>query len=748
MRLLNPFFILLLCTCLRAQNIEFIPEYPTVTANGVELPLAWFGGLNAPQTQQADLDGDGTDDLYFFDKAGQQHLALRGTDGNGNYDEAPELTAFFPEEIEQWVVLKDFDADGTPDIFCYAPAVDGISVYRGTRRTDGLLSFELIDFGDPLPQLYTPLGSARSPLFVSSIDYPGIEDLDDDGDLDILTFAVAGGYVEWYQNMSVERGFGTDTLIYELVDQCWGGFFESGITTALDLAPAPGDCFGNLTAPGDPGQPRHSGSTTLILDYDGNGLKDIMLGDISFRFLVLGLNNGNNNQAWISEQDSTWNTDEVVANIPSFPAAFHVDVDQDGDKDIVASPSVVLNGQDTDVMWFYRNEGSDDAPNFNFVQRNYLIDQMLDLGTSANVTVFDENADGKPDLIIGNNDEYTGTNVLDSRLRLLRNVTPAGGETAFQLVDEDYLGLSAFAATTWAFAPAFGDMDNDGDLDVVIGERTGKLIYGENTAGAGNPASFAPLRFEWQDIDAGQWSKPYLSDLDRDGKMDILAGGFDGRIRFYRNVGTDTAPAFSADDLDPENVVQLGGINTNSPGVSTGHPTPWVIQNPDYTLVLSGNRVGNIGAYRFGIDSSYTDNFTRVDSTAGNLDAGSFSNPAFGDFNGDGKLEMVVGNQRGGVRFFSTNLNEDGTTGLFSPRIPRISFDVFPNPTTGQITLSGLPSGVNQVSILDITGRVLRTETIRARPQVQWTLEGRSAGVYLVRVSGAEGVGVRRVVVR
>lgn len=750
---MNRIFLLTICSLfttsfLTAQDITFTRAYPPVTANDAPLELAWFGGLNAPQTQQVDLDGDGVQDLYFFDKAGQIHLGMKGL-GGANYDEAPELVAHFPEEIRQWVNLQDFDDDGVPDMFTYGTLVDGIAVYRGIRRADGLLEFELIDFGDPLPQLYAPLGSARSPIFVSNIDYPAIDDVDYDGDLDILTFAVAGGYVEWYQNMSVERGFGTDTLVYELADQCYGGFFESGITTALDLAPAQADCFDNLTAPGQPGQPRHSGSTLLSFDYDGNGRKDLMLGDISFRFLVLALNNGDVNDAWMTEQDSTWNQSDVVAVIPSFPSAFHVDVDQDGDKDIVASPSVTLNGQDTDVMWYYRNEGSDAAPDFDFAQRNLFIDKMLELGSTSNVTIFDENGDGRMDLVIGNEDQYTGTNILDSRLRLLRNVTPPGGEIAFELVDEDYLGLSAFATTTWAYAPTFGDLDGDGDLDVVIGERVGKLVYAENTAGEGNPATFGPMQFEWQGIDAGQFSKPFLSDLDRDGKMDLLVGGFDGRVRFYRNIGTETSPAFDPSISAAGNVLQLGGINTNSPGVSTGHPAPWVVQHPDYTLVMAGNRSGTVEVYRFGLDSTYTEPFTLLTKSAGGLDVGSFANPGFGDFDGDGVLEMVIGNERGGLNFFASNLKIDGATGLFSANRPTIDFRVFPNPATDLITIGALPNGVENLSLLDVTGRVLRTQQVQGpRTQVQWNVDGLSAGVYLVRAEGSAGVGVRRVVVQ
>lgn len=732
-----------------AQTFDLRPEYPLVTEAGSPLPLAWFGGLNTPQPQAADLDGDGIDDLLFFDKGGQLFLSARG-DGNGGYEEAPDLVKHFPTEIEEWMMLRDYNLDGLPDMFHYSAAVDGVAVRRAQRQPDGLLRFELVDFGDPLPLLYFPFEGNRTSIFVSSIDYPAIFDVDFDGDLDLLTFSVAGGKVEYYKNIGVERGFGADTLVFTLEDQCWGGFFESGITTALDLASAPGDCFSNLLPPNSNGRPRHAGSSLLALDYDGNGLTDIMLGDVSFRQLVLGLNNGSREEAWISEQDTTWKITDRIAQIPTFPAAFHLDVDQDGDRDIIGAPSVALNGQDVEVMWFYSNEGSEAAPDFQFQTSTFLVDQMLDFGTSANVTVFDADADGRPDLIVGNNDEYTGTNLLDSRLRLLRNVTAADGEIAFELVDEDYLGLSAFMTTSWAFAPTFGDLDDDGDQDVIIGDRRGNVIYGENTAGPGNPATFGPLQFEWKGIDAGQFAKPFLSDLDRDGKLDLVVGGFDGRIRFYRNIGTKEVPDFDPATSAEGNVLQLGGINTNRPGVSTGHPTPWVLQYPDHTLVVAGNRTGTLEIYRFGIDSSYTENFSLLTQSADDLDVGGFSNPGFGDFDGDKELELVVGNQRGGITFFRTSQRVDQTVSLFSPRHPDFSFQVFPNPTDGQIVISGWPNqGVSEVSLLDVTGRVLRTTAINpARTQVQWNLTEQAPGVYLVRVTGAAGASVKRVVVR
>ncbi len=47
-------------------------------------------------------------------------------------------------------------------------------------------------------------------------------------------------------------------------------------------------------------------------------------------------------------------------------------------------------------------------------------------------------------------------------------------------------------------------------------------------------------------IDVGFVSAPLMFDWDGDGRKDLLCGQFDsGKIRFYPNIGEDTAPAFS-----------------------------------------------------------------------------------------------------------------------------------------------------------------------------------------------------------
>ena len=61
-------------------------------------------------------------------------------------------------------------------------------------------------------------------LFVSKVDIPDRNDIDNDGDLDVLTFGVLGNRVEYHQNFLKKNGFNSDSLIFEIKNACWGHF--------------------------------------------------------------------------------------------------------------------------------------------------------------------------------------------------------------------------------------------------------------------------------------------------------------------------------------------------------------------------------------------------------------------------------------------------------------------------------------------------------------------------------------------
>jgi hypothetical protein len=94
--------------------------------------------------------------------------------------------------------------------------------------------------------------------------------------------------------------------------------------------------------------------------------------------------------------------------------------------------------------------------------------------------------------------------------------------------------------------PAVGDLDGDGDLDLLVGEALGTLNYYRND-GTDRVPRFTLVSDEWQGIDVGRRSAPVLHDIDADGDLDLLIGREEGGAVLYRNEGNGTEVRFGLD---------------------------------------------------------------------------------------------------------------------------------------------------------------------------------------------------------
>ncbi|MFQ5334980.1 MAG: FG-GAP repeat domain-containing protein, partial [Flavobacteriales bacterium] len=419
----------------------------------------WAGGLNNPQFSPVDLNGDGIKDLLVFDRSRAIPLPFvnGGDPGQVDYTYAPEFMQKFPASLHSWVLMADYDNDGRADIFTsYRGQSNGITVYRNITTTNGL-EFALAD-----THLTAMDSTVQEFIYVSEWDFPGIADVDGDGDLDILTFDFAGSFMQYFRNMSVENYGNSDSLEFVHEEKCWGNFEEDFAYCSVTLNMS---CRQGHGLKGN----RHAGSTILPIDLDGDNDKELIIGDIICTNVYMLTNGGDNLYANITANLQAYPSAHIV-DIPKFPATFFMDVDNDNVKDFLSAPNALEVSESFSGMWFYKNTGSNAVPVFEHRTDSFLVNDMIEVGEGANPAFFDYNADSQPDLVIGNFGYYQNTHPYVSGLALYKN-TGSRDLPSFELVDRDYLGLSALQ--TEAIYPTFGDLDADGDEDLIIGEVGG-----------------------------------------------------------------------------------------------------------------------------------------------------------------------------------------------------------------------------------------------------------------------------------
>ena len=149
----------------------------------------WAGGLNFIQSSNIDLNGDGIKDLFLFDRTGDKIRTFvnNGTVGTVDFKYDPSFESKFPK-LHDWALLVDYNNDGLEDIF--SSTIGGIVVYKNTTTVSTGLQFTLVK--NLVYSAYWRPSLSETNLYVSSVDVPAISDIDNDGDMDIVTFEIAG----------------------------------------------------------------------------------------------------------------------------------------------------------------------------------------------------------------------------------------------------------------------------------------------------------------------------------------------------------------------------------------------------------------------------------------------------------------------------------------------------------------------------------------------------------------------------
>ena len=337
-------------------------------------------------------------------------------------------------------------------------------------------------------------------------DYDGDEDLDfaligfssvtaeigsiyrNDGDgvftlIKNLDFPVSSGAVSW-------GDYDHDGDPDLLVNGQGGNFSPPAVTT---LFRNDGNDVFTVVASGLPGVI----GISRWIDYDGDGWLDVIMGGIGNSFLEDSIR--------LFHNDTTGVFTEVQIHLPGYYASdiAVADFDLDGDMDFFFTGGT-LSPSTFPVSHLYSNEG-----NAQFTEVPF---PFLDLSTGTAAWA-DYDHDGDPDLL------YDG---LDSTILLGKTLLYRNDSMGlFKLIDANLPGSGEPGSVDWA------DMDQDGDLDILIGGPTTLLRNNGNNI----YTDITPIDFQ-------QGVPCSFADIDGDGDQDVLiiaASGGDSGSSIHRN---------------------------------------------------------------------------------------------------------------------------------------------------------------------------------------------------------------------
>jgi len=639
----------------RAQFTYKLDQSIGVEADGKTLSLPWAGGLNSVQVNTMDLNGDNNPDLVLFDRTADKILTFLNE--SNKYVYAHEYEELFPSEVTQWLLLRDFNCDGKKDIFTSDPF--GIRVIVNTTLPGQKLTWRPYNPGFPL---LTKGFTGNVNLKINDSDIPAIDDIDGDGDLDILNVRFVGiGTVEWHKNSSVERTGLCDSMQLERVTQNFGNFEECECGKFA---------FGQTCASLPGGRTKHAGGKALLtFDMDNDGDRDLLFSEESCSRVYLLENKGDAQNALMTSAVSFPAEDPI--NFLIFPAPFIEDLDFDGIADLIASPNlysrIFFSTDFKQSMWFYKNTGTNLLPDFTFQKTDFLQEDMIDVGDFAVPALFDYDGDGDQDLFISN---YVGLNFASSVYQYENIGTTENAK--FKLLTTDFINLSF--ADYYNVKIQFADINNDGTLDFAFtgsNQQNGvtTLLYIPNRST--NGLDFSGQSLETTGFQIGQTENVLVVDVNLDGLNDILLGKSTGAVQYWRNLGPADQFNFT---LETGSFLGLGtSTDRQSPSLAVGD-----LDADGRGDLILGNQRGKLVIY--GDFRAQDTNIEGVENIIYNSLTEEYYSKNLGGrgwptvanlFNSD-RPAIVFGNALGGVQILR---NEESKALAEDPVV-----DIFPNP--------------------------------------------------------------------
>jgi hypothetical protein len=710
--------------------------------------MPFGGGFDVPQFSACDLDFDGKKDIVIFDREGGKISCYlnKGMTGQIAYEYAPQYAAKFPKKLIDWMLMVDYNGDGKEDIFTAIPG--GVKIYKNTSTALNGISFSLVN-GD----VQADFGSFITRLYSSPADIPAILDADDDGDIDILSMELgidtAGDGIYMYKNMSMETYGVKDSVNNFIVHKrCWGRFRESFQNCNVSLQYQSGPCatgnrflpeftkseFENLVQEKLTGG-KHSGSTLLVFDSNGDGKNDILIGDIGCSNMYLLVNSESNTNPIFSSFYRYYPTIDPIL-VENFPAAFYIDVNNDNKKDLIAAANTTGNADNFENCKLYLNMGTDSVPNFILSTNAFLEEEMIEVGEGSHPVFVDFDQNGLMDFVVSTTGYFQTNGTYKSGLTAYKNVGSLNSP-AFELVSRDQWSLSNFNISN--MVPTFGDVDLDGDIDMITGANDGTFYYFENTAGTGNAFQFTFKSNYLTGLDIGNLSTPFLNtSLSSNARLAMLSGERFDNINYWQDTSNTAEPKFKlmTDSLFKINMRAVSGFPSGR--------TTAVIQklfNSDRERLVVSNANGKVYIFNHLDNLMMSVGPAVVDSIELMQGQYTLSNGGFGitmaDIDGDNKPELLAGNPQGGLVLFKNQITPDGIKTVSNSLNP---ISCYPNPTQQILHVkSNNYAPIISVEIFNMMGKSMLHQKV-GNNATTINLIDLANGVYTLKVNTESGI--------
>ncbi len=711
-------------------SFYFSDSLSFVDQNLNPLKYTTHGGFHASQYSSCDVNGDGKKDIVVYDRLDGNISTFINEGGVGEvkYRLDNKYAAYFPKlRPFSFMLLRDYNNDGYEDLFTMG--TQGYLIYKNISYTVSgrpeFIQTELIQYRNMLP---TGSFIEYNVMSTPSFHLPGIYDLDHDGDLDIVSYSNVGGKIYLYQNRQADLGLPPDSLRFYESDLCWGFFTDFDCNGyVFDQCH---DSFYRLYGP------RHtSGSAITLFDANEDGDIDMLLGNESCNHLTMLTNSrkgGYRNMDSFSVADTLFVNATNRAYVSTYPAAYYLDVDNDGIRDLIYGPNSVSSAfkyftKETDQVKWFKNTGKDLSPLW-APQAPLFVDQTIDVGNKNQWKFADWDKDGDLDAIVANNGDKTKTLDSADRIYLYENI---GTKTnaKFKLVNTNF---GDFEKERQVYLNMdIADMDNDGKLDLVCGNDRGDILFFRNTSATNNTLSptfsFSNNTYNGFNLNIGRFSSPVVSDIDNDGLLDMVIGRGDSMLTYYKNTGSLTNPDFQIvtnrfGGIKPFDSIQIAYVYDDTNAIIDtfivyekncfSRISIADVDNDGKKEIIVGNSLGTIRFYEIN-NSSPSSKFKEINQfhyrnllqgdKKYDTRFGSYASPTFVDLDGNGAQELIVSMNRGGIYYLKPTFKDKRTDLVKTEKTQNING--FPNPATQKIEFNIHPDDIVSIEVFNNLGQ-------------------------------------------